>query len=135
MEKGGKMSENHGKIWWTELNTHNVDKAKDYYAHVLGWRFDETPMEGGIVYNVAMLGDTPVAGIFDISSMPEMAQVPDHWFTYVAVDDVDAAAASTEKLGGKIQRAPWDVAGVGRVAIVQDAAGAHLGLMTPTPEG
>ena len=127
------MSENHGKVWWNELNTNDVEGAKAYYGATLGWSFDEMPMgDTGAVYNVAKLGDQMVAGIFDTSAMPGMENVPAHWFTYFAVDDVDAAAAATAAAGGHVKREPWDVEGVGRIASVQDPTGATMGLMTPS---
>ena len=58
--------------------------------------------------------------------------VPPHWTSYLAVDDVDAGVASLRKLGGHVIREPWDVPGVGRIAIVTDPQGAVLGLITPS---
>jgi predicted enzyme related to lactoylglutathione lyase len=43
---------------------------------------------------------------------------------YIAVDDVDAAAAKAEKLGGKILAPAFDVMDAGRMAVVQDPTGA-----------
>ncbi len=125
------MSETHGTVHWTELNTHDVEAAKAYYAKVCGWSFDEMPMDEGAYY-VAMKGEEMVAGLFDLALMPEMKDLPSHWLTYLAVDDVDASATDTEAMGGTIIRAPWDVDGVGRVAIVSDPSGAAFGLMTPS---
>lgn len=124
------MSDLHGTIHWTELNTRDVDKAVAYYTKVCGWRFDKTPMENGDYY-VAMKGDQMVAGVFDLTVMPGMKDLPSHWLTYLAVDDVDAAANETEAMGGSVIRAPWDVEGVGRIAILSDPSGAAFGMMTP----
>ncbi len=125
------MSETHGTVHWTELNSHDVEKAKAYYARVCGWEYDAMPMAEG-TYHIAKLGEQMVAGLFDLAVMPEMKDLPSHWLTYLAVDDVDAAAKETEAMGGNIIRAPWDVEGVGRIAIVSDPSGAALGLMTPS---
>lgn len=125
------MSDQHGTIHWTELNTNDVDAAKAYYAKICGWSFDSMPMEQGGEYHVGRIGDQMIAGIFDLSAMPEMKDMLSHWLTYLAVDDVDAAAAETRAIGGQIYRAPWDVPGVGRVAIVADPTGAGFGIMTP----
>ncbi|WP_298293935.1 VOC family protein [uncultured Litoreibacter sp.] len=125
------MSETHGTVHWTELNTHDVDKAIAYYTKLCGWSFDKMPMEGAD-YHIAMKGDQMVAGMFDLAAMPEMKDLPSHWLTYLAVEDVDAAAKDTEALGGTIIRAPWDVEGVGRIAILTDPSGAAFGMMTPS---
>lgn len=127
------MSEMHGKIWWSELMTRDVAAAKAYYAATCGWQFEEMPMEGEDDYTCAMQGGRPTAGIMDMSGLPDMDGVPPHWFTYIAVDDVDAAAAATEAAGGMIIRPCFDVPRVGRIVIVTDPTGAALGLMTPEP--
>ncbi|MEM7614571.1 MAG: VOC family protein [Pseudomonadota bacterium] len=125
------MADMHGTICWNELNTRDVPKAKAYYSKVLGWEFDDVPMEGGAVYHLAKRNGAEVAGVFNMTGMPGMDEVPEHWFTYLAVADVDAAVAQTEEMGGTVQRAPFDAEGVGRIAIVRDATGAAVGLMTP----
>lgn len=126
------MSENHGSVWWSELATRDVKAARDYYATVCGWSYDETPMDGS-VYNVARIGERMIAGIFDMSDMPGMDDVPPYWMTYLAVDDVDRSVEQTRAAGGSVIREPFDVKEVGRVAIVKDPTGAVVGMMTPSP--
>lgn len=127
------MSDLHGKIWWSELMTRDVAAAKAFYAATCGWSYDEMPMDGGEDYTCAMQGGRPTAGIMDMAGLPGMDGVPPHWFTYIAVDDVDAAAEATAQAGGTILRPAFDVPGVGRIVIVTDPTGAAVGLMTPTP--
>lgn len=126
------MSEHHGKVWWTELNTFNPKGALEYYEKTCGWVFEATPMaEGQNDYYVGMLGETPMAGIFDMTGVPGLEGVPSHWLSYFAVTDVDTICAQTEKMGGLIKRPPFDVPMAGRIAIVQDPVGAIMGMMTP----
>ena len=122
----------HGEVHWTELNTRDVDAAKAYYTKICGWSWQDMPMDDGTTYSVASMGDKMVAGAFDMTNMPGMEDMPPHWFTYFAVEDIDAAVKETLAIGGKVIRAPWDVPGVGRIAILWDSSGAALGLMTPT---
>jgi uncharacterized protein len=87
------------------------------------------PMTEG-TYRVMVLGEKPVGGIMGM--VPELPSgTPPHWFSYMAVDAVDAAAARVRELGGTVKREPFDVQGVGRIAIVADPTGAALGLITP----
>jgi predicted enzyme related to lactoylglutathione lyase len=126
------MSENHGKVCWNELNTRDAKGACDFYAATCGWTYDRMPLDGGTGdYFVAMRDGVPTAGILNITTIPGMEQVRPHWFTYFAVDDVDTSAKASEAAGARVQRAPWDIPGVGRIAIIQDPTGATLGLMTP----
>ena len=34
----------HGAFHWNELMTHDVAKAKDFYAKALGWEYEGMPM-------------------------------------------------------------------------------------------
>jgi len=119
----------HGKFYWNELMTDDVEKAKAFYAATLGWSFSEMPMEEGRTYYLAHLGDEMVGGLMDKTDLlpPE---VPPHWFPYINVDDLDARLKLLEQAGGQIIRPPFSVPGVGMIAIVTDATGAAMGWMT-----
>ena len=123
----------HGTFCWNELMTRNAEAAKRFYGETLGWTFSEMPMPEGGVYHVAMMGEKMVGGIFDISGT-EFEGVPENWFAYIAVDDVDARLEKLKAAGGKVEREPWDVPGVGRIAMVTDVNGAAQGWMVPSEE-
>ena len=125
------MSDLHGTVHWNELMTADVEAAKAYYSTMCGWTFDSMPMPEG-TYHVAKKGDQMICGMMDLADMGDQAQMPPHWLMYLAVDDVDAATKATEEAGGQVYRAPWDVPGVGRIAIIADPTGAGLGIMTPS---
>ena len=125
------MSKVHGTIHWNELMTRDVAAARNYYENVAGWSFSTMPMEEGD-YHIAKIGETMIAGMMDMSTMPGMENLPPHWFMYVAVDDVDASVTQTRDLDGQIMRDPFDVPGIGRIAIITDPSGAALGIMTPS---
>lgn len=126
----------HGRFYWNELMTDDVEKAKAFYGATLGWRFADMPMEdeaGGSqsrLYSVALIGEEPVAGIMDMTDLVPPG-VPPHWFSYICVDDIARRVTLLEASGGSVVRAPFEIPGVGRIAIVADATGAYFGLMTP----
>ncbi len=123
---------NHGKIWWNELMTRDIEKAKAYYADLCGWSFDQMPdPDTNGVYYIAMKDGQPVGGMMDMSQLENLNGIPPHWFTYIAVDDVDAAVDATQAAGGEIRRPCFDVPGIGRIAIIADPTGAPVGIMTP----
>jgi predicted enzyme related to lactoylglutathione lyase len=122
------MSE-HGTFYWNELMTRDAQKAKDFYAKTLGWSYDEMDMGNGETYAVCMNNGKPAGGIMRITE--EMGPIPEHWFSYIAVDDVDKRLEKLKAEGGKVVREPFDVPGVGRIAIVQDPGGAAQGWMKP----
>lgn len=120
----------HGVFVWNELNTRDIDAAKAFYTATLGWAYERMPIEGDGEYCIIKIGDTRVGGIFVLAG-PEFEGIPDHWFAYVAVDDVDARLAAVEGAGGAVLRPPFDVPGVGRIAVVRDSVGAVAGWITP----
>ena len=124
------MSWSHGKFYWNELMTRDVEGAKKFYAEAMGWTYDAMPMPGGGTYWIAKAGDESAGGIFDISG-PDYAGVPESWMPYIAVDDVDARVSKATKAGAKIMKAPFEVPGVGRIAILLEPGGAPIGWMTP----
>lgn len=121
----------HGTFYWNELNTRDAETAKAFYGALVGWTFDEMTMPDGS-YWVAMQDGKPAGGIFTMAG-PDFEGVPEHWFTYLAVDDVDTRVERVSAAGGQVIRPAFDVPGVGRIAIVKDPLGAVLGIMTPVP--
>jgi uncharacterized protein len=119
----------HGNFYWNELMTHDPERAKRFYADTIGWTYEAMPMPDG-TYWVAKMGDTPVGGIFPMSG-PDFDGMPEQWMSYLAVDDVDARLKKATAAGAKIMKPPFDVPGVGRIAIVQEPGGACVGWMTP----
>ncbi len=121
----------HGTFHWNELMTGDVDKAKAFFTEVIGWSFEGMPMEpDGGTYWLAMQNGNPVAGMMDMTGIVPDG-VPPHWMGYLAVDDVDARVKKVTDSGGTIIKEAFEVPGVGKIAIVTDATGAALGLITP----
>jgi predicted enzyme related to lactoylglutathione lyase len=124
-----------GTFHWNELQSRNLKKAKDFYAKTLGWTYEDMPM-GDVygTYTIIKSGEDQVGGMFEMTGAM-FNGMPEGWFTYVAVKDVDALMKKVTAAGGKVLREPWDVKGIGRIAIVQDANGATQGWMVPAAEG
>lgn len=123
------MRGSHGTFYWNERTARDVEGVKTFYTDTMGWTFDAMPMPGG-TYWVAKMGGERVGGIFDISGH-EYDSVPEGWMSYLSVDDVDARVAKAVRAGAKIMKPPFDVPGVGRIAILLEQGGAGIGWMTP----
>jgi predicted enzyme related to lactoylglutathione lyase len=121
--------DSHGHFHWNELMTRDVEKAKKFYADTLGWVFEGMSMPDG-TYWIATVDGEPVAGIFDISSA-EYQGVNEMWMPYIAVDDIDARVRQAAQAGAKVMKEPFDVPGVGRIAMLTEPGGAGIGWMTP----
>ena len=123
------MAWTHGKFYWNELMTRDVERDKKFYGDALGWTFDGMPMPQG-TYWVANIGGQPVGGLFPIND-PQFKGVPEGWMSYIAVDDVDARVKKALAAGATLMRPIFDVPGVGRIAILKEPGGAGIGWMTP----
>ncbi len=107
----------HATFCWVDLITKDTASAKAFYGGLFGWTFQDLP-DGG--QSMGYLGDQPVAALVPVPSMPS------YWNNYVAVDDVDAAVKRADGAGGKLIQPPFDIADLGRAAVVVDPAGAPL---------
>jgi predicted enzyme related to lactoylglutathione lyase len=124
----------HGHFHWNELQTRDLAAAKKLYADSVGWTFEEMPMPDGTTYVVCNAGGESVGGMFDISKNASFEGMPTQWMSYVAIDDVDSALEKAKAAGAVVMGEPFDVQGVGRIAMVQQPDGAMVGWMTPSYE-
>lgn len=111
-----------GSPVWHELSTRDYDAAVEYYQKVFGWETAVMSDTDDFRYTTLGSGDKAKAGIFDASSVLPR-DVPASWQVYLGVNDVDAAVELVQKLGGTVQRSPWD-SDYGRMAQVTDSTGA-----------
>ena len=122
----------HGTFCWNELLTNDTDACKGFYSALFGWEYKESEA-GGPDYTELHQAGSP-NGFGGMMKMgPEFGGAPAHWMSYVAVDDVDAAAAQAQASGGAVFMPPTDILNVGRFAIIEDPSGAKLSIITLTP--
>jgi predicted enzyme related to lactoylglutathione lyase len=127
--KERSMKTPHGAFHWNELNTREPQTAREFYEKALGWTFEPMEIPDGTYY-VAKSRDAVVGGIFEMKG-PRFEGVPSHWLAYISVDDVDRRVETAVRLGATVMRPPWDIPGVGRIAILKDGTGAPIGFITP----
>lgn len=116
-----------GKFVWFDLLTNDAAVAEKYYGGLFGWTFEvlagrENP------YKIIREKGQPIGGIVDMSA--RKSDLPEStWLGYVSVADVDVAAAAFKEKGGNVLKAPLDVVGLARAAVVTDPQRALLGLI------
>ena len=120
----------HGTFFWNELRTRDLEASKKFYEGAVGWTFDNESANPQSDYWVAKSGGMPAAGIIEMNEN-EWKGIPDHWFCYIAVDNVDERAQLVQENQGKQYGPLFDIPDIGRVAIVEDSSGATIGYMTP----
>lgn len=127
-----------GTVWWSELRTRDPKATRAFYASVMGWTpklvaqddMARPPAAGEKAYTLFTVRGQEVAGAEEIGPDTQAGLRPG-WFTYVQVDDVDEAARKAAQNGGKLVQEPFDIAGVGRFAEIEDPEGNRVGIVTP----
>ncbi len=114
---------------WIDLATPDVAAAKDFYAALFGWAYDDQPTDGPSPYVMASKDGHSAVGMMALT--PEMASMPPVWSCYVTVADVEATLEQGEAAGGSVMRPAMDAMDAGRLAVVADPAGAVICLWQP----
>lgn len=122
---GAQLVNEHGAFVWNELMTDDVAGSKAFYGATIGWDEETSQMEGGPVYTSFKVGEKYVAGMMERT--PDM-EFPNYWNVYFHVDDIDAAFARVQELGGN-GMPPFDTP-VGRMSVVFDPQGANFSIIT-----
>jgi len=122
------MSRYHGKFIWYDVMTTDTKAAESFYTKALGWSASDAGMGNGS-YTLFSAGAVNVGGLMPIPEDAKKQGVPPCWTGYLAVDDVDDYAKRIANAGGAVRRAPEDIPGVGRFAVVADPHGAVFIIM------
>jgi uncharacterized protein len=107
-----------------ELNTTEVDKAKEFYRELFDWELEDMAMGPSGTYTIIKVGNGTGGGLLK-NPMPD---VPSFWLAYVLVDDIGAATKKAKSLGAKIVKDSIEVPDMGWLSIIADPTGAALGL-------
>src|SRR4051794_31745549 len=128
---GERTSYPHGTFSWVENSTTDPEGAKSFYASVLGWEYDDSPVGDGVVYSMAKVGDSYVGAVSPQMQDERDHGVPSRWNNYVPVDDVDAVSERVPELGGQLLAPPFDVMDVGRMTVLMAPSSGVLCLWEP----
>ncbi|MCP1468787.1 hypothetical protein J3E64_000454 [Sphingobium sp. OAS761] len=131
------MTDLNGKFFWYELMTSDPQAALAFYGDVVGWTAHAFGGEDtGDPYHVISGSAGPLGGIMAIPAEAGACGMKPWWGGYIGSADVDAVAARLAGAGGSIRRAPEDIPGVGRFAVMGDPGGATFMLLKgSSPEG
>lgn len=119
----------HGTICWRELATSDSPKAQEFYKKLFGWNLEQSKVTE-MDYKEIVLDNKACGGVMQMTKEWGDPLPPSHWMTYIAVDDVDAAANKIKEKGGGVCVEPFDAPGVGRISIANDPSGATFSLIT-----
>ena len=110
-----------GKVVWHDLVTPDLDKAKNFYAGLLGWTFED--LSDG--YAIAHYNGRLVAGVAKLDRSGRSS----NWLPLVSVPDMDRLLTEATAAGGKIILKPFDLPNRGRVAVLRDPQDAAFGVV------
>ena len=128
------MADMHGDFLWYELMTIDADAAQAFYGGLIGWTFKDSG-NPNMEYRLFASATAEVGGVMPLTKEMTESGARPAWMGYIAVDDVDAAAAGVIAAGGAVYRDPWDIPGVGRLAFVADPQGAMFYIMKGASDG
>ena len=130
------MTDERGAFIWYELMTDDVSAARAFYTAVVGWDIDPEghPLPTGGSYRMIRRSDGREAGgVLEMGAEMKANGAKPVWLGYVHHPDVDAAVQAFTAAGGSVHMPAMDMPDVGRMAMVADAQGATLYVMTPVP--
>lgn len=108
-----------------ELNTPDLDKAKEFYAGLFGWKFEDMAMGPGGIYSTFKPDTGPGGG------MMSMAGGNTGWLSYVGVEDIDVATEKAKSLGATVCIGPQEIPNVGWFTMITDPTGCTIAMFQP----
>ena len=126
------------KVVHFEIPAEDLDRAKNFYSSVFGWKLQSMPMPGGGEYTIVMT--TPVdeqtqmptePGAINGGMMQRDEQTPAPVLT-VDVEAIDDALKEIEAEGGTTVTPKTAIPGMGAFAYFKDPEGNVMGLWETT---
>lgn len=108
---------------WTDLSTLHVETAKTFYNKLFGWMYYDASN-----YHMAYTRGKESAAIFQMPDKFKKLQLASYWMPYVEVKDIDILVLKALKLGAKIEMLPFSFNEKGKIAVINDPAGASITL-------
>jgi predicted enzyme related to lactoylglutathione lyase len=112
-------------VVWFEVMGKDGAKLRSFYGELFGWTYENVEgMDYGMVQGASADNMPSIPG--GIGTAPEGA--PNYQTFYVGVDDIPAALAKAESLGGTKMVGPMELSMGGEIAIFTDPEGNMIGL-------
>jgi uncharacterized protein len=106
-----------GALCWNELATTDPERAKAFFAGLLGWHYETDESGYASIRNGGRLN----GGVREQTE--EERGIPPSWLPYFTVEKVDDAARDADRLGGRALSPAIEIH-IGRIAVVADPLGA-----------
>ena len=111
---------------WIDITATDAARSRAFYGELFGWPIHVVEE---MDYGVVAPGPERLPG--GVGQAGEGNRHPVGIVTYFTVDDVPAALARALALGATPAFEPWEVPGMGTMAVVLDPDGTRVGLWAP----
>jgi uncharacterized protein len=122
-----------GHFTWFDLMTTDTAEAERFYGDALGYGTQK--WDGPMPYTIWSAGGIPFGGLMDLPEKARAMGAPSHWLGYVAVPDVDAAAAKATSLGATVLVPPTTITPTAKFTVLTDPQGAVIAMYSSTDGG
>src|SRR5204863_2250128 len=92
-----------------ELNTTDVDKAKQFYGRLFDWKLEDVQVPPVGSYTMVQPGQGTGGGIMK-QMIPGASSL---WLAYVEVEDISAATKKAQSLGAKVMADVKEISDMG----------------------
>ena len=114
---------------WYDATTSDMKRATTFYKGVIGW----TAADSGNPTQRYTLFSAKARMVAGLMPIPDDAKgMPPMWMGYIGVSDIAAFVKKVKAAGGAVHRGPWEVPGVGHMAVAGDPHGAGFMLFQPS---
>ena len=114
-----------GKRVYAELVTPDLATAKNFYAQLFGWTFQDYQQRDAM-FTQASLDGQVIGGIYQ---RPLPAGRRPGWISFIATTDLAKTAALATQNGAKVLLSPRSFANLGQEAVLSDPQGAVFALL------
>ena len=121
-----------GNFVWFELSTTDQSAADAVLLVAPRLGVPRTcPWAPDMIYTMFRLNGRDTAGAYTMKAEERQLGIPPNWLIYISVDNADATVATVLEHGGNPMSPAFDVPNVGRMAVIQDPAGAVFAIFQP----
>ena len=123
----------YGDLIWAQLWVRDSDASIGFYREILGFVTTDYDPEKDEIYDHLWSNNGILRA--SLGTIPEsMPEARPNWLGFVRVKDVEAAVSRAVALGGTVYFKPDPEVEQGRVAVIEDPAGAAIVLMEYEPK-
>jgi hypothetical protein len=121
---GAELVNRPNALVWNELQTRDGEAARAFYSKVFDW---DDQVDENNYYVFKQDGRIHAGMLLMDESWDE--NIPPNWAVYFMVEDVDAATAKIQELGGQVLVPPTPAGEMGKFSVAQDPQGGVFTVM------